>query len=118
MLSKLNFLCIFALIAVIAIFQVSAQWGNMYNGAYGYNGGLGSNYGVAGGNYNSYAQNTQAYSNQVSAVNYQPYSSYGSSWSGPYSYGSNYGNAYSYPFYGYGGFPGYGYGVGYPCRYW
>ncbi|KAG2373991.1 hypothetical protein C9374_003234 [Naegleria lovaniensis] len=102
-------LCILVALVVLCIASLAnAQYGNAYNGAYGYQGGLGSNYGVAGGNYNSYARNTQMYSNQVAAVNYQPYAAYASAYRGPYYYGQNYGNYYSMPFWGYGGYPYYG----------
>ncbi|KAG2379584.1 hypothetical protein C9374_006701 [Naegleria lovaniensis] len=110
------FKIILVLACLVLAFTVSfthAQFGNAYNGAYGYQGGAGSNYGVAGGNYNSYGQNTMAYSNQVAATNYQPYAAYGSYYTGPTAYGSNFGSAYSMPFFGgFGGFgvPYYGYG--------
>ncbi|KAG2393166.1 hypothetical protein C9374_009743 [Naegleria lovaniensis] len=114
-MQSLKFALCALLVLCLTVSFTKAQFSNMYNGAYGYQGGAGNNYGVAGGNYNSYGQNTNAYSNQVASTNYQPYAAYGSAYRGPTAYSSNYGSAYSMPFFGgWGGFgmPFYGFGYG------
>ena len=96
--------------------QSSTTFGNSFGGTPG----ISSSSGVQGGNFNSYAQNTQAYNNQISATNYSPYSSFGSFAQSPAAWGTSYGNSFvnpvvPYPSYGYGGYPcgGYGCGAGY-----
>ena len=87
--------------------MVSCQYGNNYGYSYGGTPGIAANSGVLGGCYNSYAQNTQAYSNQVAAVNYSPYAAYQCYSQTPANWGNSYGSAYSYPYYGLG--------IGYGC---
>ena len=89
----------------------SCQFGNSFGCSYGGTPGIGANCGVVGGHYNNYAQNTQAYSNQVCATNYAPYASYNSYCQTPANWGTSYGNSYAYPWAGLG-CGGYGYGLG------
>ena len=96
--------------------------GSTFGNTFGGTPGISSANGVQGGNFNSYAQNTQAYNNQIAASNYSPYSSFNNFAQGPANWGTAYGNsffappyapyyapyAYGAPFYG--GCGGYGCG--------
>jgi len=96
---------------------VSCQISNNFGSSFGGTPGIAANSGVQGGNFNSYAQNTQAYSNQISAVNYSPFASFNSYAQTPANWGNSYGSSFvnpyvaAVPYYGYAA-PVYG---GYGC---